>query len=76
MHRLLQRQIKRIFGDDSKFTDEMREFINSVDEAYKEFDVDRAMLERSLELSSLELSSGKFEHEKYIPCNPRSVFQT
>ncbi len=33
----------------------MREFISVVDEAYRQFDDDRAMLERSLEMSSQEL---------------------
>ncbi|MFH1198156.1 MAG: PAS domain-containing protein [bacterium] len=55
MHRLLQTQIKRIFGNQAKLSKEMLQFVNLIDEAYKEFDVDREKLERSLELSSQEL---------------------
>jgi len=54
-HSLLRRQLKRILGDEFPITDVWRKFIDTVDNAYREFDTDRTMLERSLELSSQEL---------------------
>jgi len=55
MHRLLQRQLKRYLGDLEHLPQEWLNFIQAVDEAYCQFDGDRVMLERSLELSSQEL---------------------
>jgi len=40
---------------------ECREFLDAVDAAYRQFDTDRAMLERSLELSSQELLQANSE---------------
>ncbi len=54
-HRLLQRQLKRHFGHLSCIPDEWQGFLQSVNEVYEQFDSDRMMLERSLELSSQEL---------------------
>jgi diguanylate cyclase (GGDEF)-like protein/PAS domain S-box-containing protein len=55
LHSLLVRQLKRRNGDLSAMPDEWRAFVEAVDEAYRQFDEDRTMLERSLELSSQEL---------------------
>jgi signal transduction histidine kinase len=58
MHRLLKRQLDRHASAvcrDGAVPEELRAFIDAVDEAYQESDTDRAMLERSLELSSQEL---------------------
>jgi diguanylate cyclase (GGDEF)-like protein/PAS domain S-box-containing protein len=55
LHSLLARQLKRRNGDLSAIPDEWRTFVQAVDEAYRQFDEDRTMLERSLELSSQEL---------------------
>src|SRR3990172_3032197 len=55
LHSLLFRQIKRHFGDMDCVPKEWQEFVEAVDEAYSEFDADRTMLERSLELTSNEL---------------------
>jgi signal transduction histidine kinase/CheY-like chemotaxis protein len=54
-HSLLARQIRRIYGDSSEVPSELVPFLAVVDEAYRQFDTDRVMLERSLELSSREL---------------------
>ncbi|MEO5657474.1 MAG: diguanylate cyclase [Nitrospiria bacterium] len=54
-HTLLARQIKRWFGGSPPAADGVADFLGAVDEAYRQFDADRAMLERSLELSSQEL---------------------
>jgi signal transduction histidine kinase/CheY-like chemotaxis protein len=50
-HSLLRRQLKR-FSEPSLHLEALLE---AVDSAYREFDADRSMLERSLELSSQEL---------------------
>lgn len=54
-HTLLQRQIRRIYGDMAHVPEALRAFLPVVDEAYRQADDDRKMLERSLELSSNEL---------------------
>ncbi len=72
MHRLIQRQLKKYFSNEynelvGKLNDESNDnltisplewknFINAVDDAYSQFDNDHRMIERSLELSSVELS--------------------
>jgi signal transduction histidine kinase len=55
MHRLLQRQLKRHISHPDALPQEWKNLLQSVNEAYHQFDDDRAMLERSLELSSEEL---------------------
>ena len=54
-HSLLKRQLKKFFGDNFEAEGNLKNFIDTVDSAYKEFDADRGMLERALELSSQEL---------------------
>jgi PAS domain-containing protein len=66
-HSLLRRQLKRCFGADFTPPPEWREFVGAIDEAYRAFDADRGMLERSLELSSQELMHASAEM--------RAVFQ-
>jgi len=53
-HSLLLRQIKRVFGE-RPIPPELAPLLDAVDEAYRQFDTDRALLERSLDLSSQEL---------------------
>jgi signal transduction histidine kinase/ActR/RegA family two-component response regulator len=53
-HSLLVRQIRRVFEGGAP-PPEIDAFIDVVDEAYRQFDDDRLMLERSLDLSSEEL---------------------
>ncbi len=54
MHVLLARQLRKFFKD-SEIPKEMEGFLESINNAYNQFDDDRLMLERSLELSSQEL---------------------
>ncbi|MDD5170342.1 MAG: PAS domain-containing protein, partial [Syntrophales bacterium] len=54
-HRLLERQIRRHLGSESLIPQEMASFIEAVNQAYIQSDIDRAMVERSLDLSSQEL---------------------
>ncbi|MBD2176422.1 HAMP domain-containing histidine kinase [Pseudanabaena sp. FACHB-1998] len=55
MHRLLQRQIKKHFGNLDSIPSEWQGFLDAIDEAYCQYDDDHKMIERSLELSSEEL---------------------
>jgi PAS domain S-box-containing protein len=66
-HSLLKRQLKRHFGEKPNHPAEWQAFIGAINEAYAEFDDDRMMLERSLELSSQELLHANSEM--------RAVFQ-
>ncbi len=54
-HSLIRRQLHRCFGHDGQIPPELDPFIVMVNEAYQEFDKDRIMLERSLDLTSQEL---------------------
>lgn len=55
IHSLLKRQLRRYFSSADSLPKECPGFIEAVNNAYWQFDTDRAMLERSLELSSQEL---------------------
>jgi PAS domain S-box-containing protein len=55
VHSLLRRQLGRFFGQADNIPDGLREFVAAVNDAYHQFDDDRSMLERSLEMSSQEL---------------------
>jgi hypothetical protein len=55
MHRLLRRQLKKHLGVGDEIQAVLKPFVAAVDAAYADFDSDRAMLERSLELSVKEL---------------------
>ncbi len=73
MHNLLRRQLKRhaIAGD--SMPAEWGHFLDAVDRAYEQFDDDRSMLERSLELSSEELVEAnarlRVGFDKIIECS-------
>ena len=56
LHKLLERQLRRTIGlDFARFGPEFERFLAAVDEAYWSQDEDRALVERSLEVSSWEL---------------------
>lgn len=55
MHTLLARQLRRHFGGEDAVPPELAAFLATVDSAYARADEDRAMLERSLDLSSQDL---------------------
>src|SRR5438876_372119 len=55
MHKLLVRQLKRHFGSIDSIPEEWKSLLDTVDIAYHEFDADRSLLERSMELVSGEL---------------------
>ena len=54
-HNLLQRQIRRFLGSEEGLSWPGEQFLDAVDKAYRQADHDRALLERSMDLSSQEL---------------------
>jgi len=60
-HSLLVRQLRRSRVSSGELDEPMRQFLATVDSAYKDFDDDRQMLERSLDLSSQELMQANGE---------------
>ncbi|MCA9706028.1 MAG: PAS domain-containing protein [Myxococcales bacterium] len=61
MHQLLKRQLDRHTAGSNAVPESWRAFVDAIDAAYAQFDNDRAMLERSLELSSSELLQANSE---------------
>lgn len=55
MHQLLLRQIKRLFGKVEDIPTGVVALLAAVDEAYRQADIDRALIERSLDLASQEM---------------------
>jgi PAS domain S-box-containing protein len=70
MHSLLKRQIKRHFRKSSSLPEEIKPFIQSVNEAYRQSDMDRGMLERALDLSSTELLQANSEMQAVFRAFP------
>ncbi|MDY0885784.1 response regulator [Dongia soli] len=56
---MLRRQLRKHLGVEDEVPAALQRFLAAVDAAYADFDNDRAMLERSLELSSKELSAAR-----------------
>lgn len=55
MHRLLKRQIKKNLVSTDLNSEELKNFLDSINEAYKQMDSDYEMLERAMDLASQEL---------------------
>jgi PAS domain S-box-containing protein len=70
LHSLLRRQLRRCFGDGAALPSEWRRFVDVVDAAYQEFDRDRKMLERALDLSSQELLQASAEMRAVVKAIP------
>ena len=75
IHRLLGRQLKKFFGDSFSVPVKWRGFIDAVNSAYHESDMDRNMLERSLELSSQELLQTNSEMRAIFEAVPDIFFR-
>jgi signal transduction histidine kinase len=72
---LLKRQLKRCFGGDFSIPVEWQGFVAAVDSAYAEFEVDRQLMERSLEVSSQELLEANSEIRAIFQAIPDLVFR-
>lgn len=55
MNKLLQRQVSKFLGDVNSLPDDLRKFLDIIEESYEHFERDRKMLERSIEISSMEM---------------------
>jgi len=75
LHSLLKRQIRKYFNDSLEVPQEWQGFIEMVNNAYHEFDTDRNMLERSLELSSQELLQANTEMRVIFEAMPDLFFR-
>lgn len=75
IHSLLKRQLKRLFDDNYSFNEEIKKFISIVNETYYEYDSDRALLERSLEISSTELLQNNSEMRAIFQAIPDLLFR-
>lgn len=69
VHNLLKRQLKRYLAD-TAIPEEWSPFVEAVNNAYWEFDSDRGMLERALELSSQELLQANSEMRAVLQTFP------
>lgn len=76
MHSLLQRQIKSHLGNTDVISKGVDAFINAVNESYRQMDMDREMLERSLDLSSQELIQANSEMRAVFQAFPDLLFRT
>ena len=72
---LLKRQLKRFFGNDFNIPVDWEGFIAAVDSAYADFEVDRELIERSMELSSQELLEANSEIRAIFQAIPDRVFR-
>jgi PAS domain S-box-containing protein len=68
-HSLLSRQIRRHLPD-TPITGPWLELLRSVDDAYRQSDKDRAMLERALEISSQELLQANSQTRAILEATP------
>jgi len=75
MHSLLKRQLKKFFNSTYAVPQEWEPFINAINNAYREFDEDRALLERALELSSQELIEANSEMRAIFEALPDLLFR-
>jgi two-component system cell cycle sensor histidine kinase/response regulator CckA len=65
-HSLLTRQLKRHVGDSAALPPEWRAFVDAVNQAYRQSDADRLLIERSLDLSSEELGAANAQMRKAV----------
>jgi two-component system, cell cycle sensor histidine kinase and response regulator CckA len=75
VHRLLARQLRKYFPDGGP-PGELGDFLEAVSAAYAQADVDRALLERSLELTSQELLQRWSALQREIAWRARSQAET
>ncbi len=61
MHKLLERQLKKLYGSLAHVPAELAALLHMVDDAYQQADADRRLLERSLDLTSQELLEANAE---------------
>src|SRR5690554_3719379 len=71
-NKLLERQIKRYLKNQGELSDDLRMLLKAVSQSYDHYESDRSLLERSMDLSSNELTElnkrlrEESEHQKFI----------
>jgi two-component system, sensor histidine kinase len=55
-HRLLKRQIRKFFGDAENIPEDLLPFLGAVNQSYIHHESDRSLIERTMEISSKELT--------------------
>ncbi len=75
VHNLLKRQLKRFNLNLDDLSDDIKEFVSAVNEAYHQSDEDRKLLERSLDLSSQELLQANSELRAIFKSFPDMFFR-
>jgi signal transduction histidine kinase len=73
-HSLLRRQLTQQFPD-GRIPSEVEPLLAAVDQAYRQFDDDRAVLERSLDLSSQELLQANAESRALVSAFPDQILR-
>ena len=73
-HSLLRRQLKRHFPDGAVPPD-LEPMLAAIDQAYRQFDNDRAMLERALDLSSQELLQANAQLRALVSAFPDQILR-
>lgn len=76
MNSLLKRQLKKLLGPGDPIPSEWQRFVDGVGQAYDQFDDDRNMLERSLDLSSAELVEANSQLQAILETFPDLFFLT
>jgi signal transduction histidine kinase/ActR/RegA family two-component response regulator len=74
VHSLLRRQLKRYFPDE-RVPAELEPMLDAINQAYWQFDNDRSMLERSLDLSSQELLQANAELRALVSAFPDHILR-
>jgi PAS domain S-box-containing protein len=70
LHSLLNRQIRRHLGTEASISEPWVSLIRAVDDAYRQGDEDRALLERALEISSQELMQANSQTRAMLQATP------
>jgi two-component system, sensor histidine kinase and response regulator len=74
-HTLLRRQMRRWLGENPPIPGEWWPFLRAVSDAYAEFDSDRRLVERALELSGQELWQANSEMRGVLQALPDLLFR-
>jgi len=56
MHKTLERQINRIYGSVDQIPEDAKPLVHIIDKTYEDYDKEHDLIERSLEISSKELT--------------------
>jgi len=73
MHKTLQRHLKRIYGEVELAPSECKQLVEVISKILTDYDKERSLIERSLEISSSELTESNQQlREEIIDANRRA----